>query len=435
MKGYLEWPFRPLQARSIEETAVWWSTCYLPNPAEAIFVNQPHWCIVTGPSGCGKSVVLAALERQQTGNFLINYSPVHWPHATHPWVSGGNHLAQIMTSASLILRHHLHNHPEKIAAFSRLQLEFLRWMLEKAGGSRAFLRWAENLPVQIREQLVDIPSHNLYPTTTDPLDVQGQIDELATLVQKLGFRRVMITADLNTQEIQPHLLDLQELFQWLELTHHPHFVLIAAVPTQAMLQGNIIPRARGRVSVIDLQWSTEQVQTIANKHLQCASSRADISLDTFASSELIAALAPTVAREYPLPSPAGWIQLAETLLYTCKVKKVSRLHKNDLNEVEYHFYKRHFPLKLDEPNHGVWRGYHFIQLDDQPLRLLSLLQQCAGFPINLDDSRLFSLVGSKDNFHTVVSRTRKAIEPIPDTPLYLLNKRGVGYWLENYTTS
>jgi hypothetical protein len=75
-------------------------------------------------------------------------------------------------------------------------------------------------------------------------------------------------------------------------------------------------------------------------------------------------------------------------------------------------------------------------LTDQSYRLLELLTLRGGKAINwYDDDDLQLLAGSPGNVHSIVSRTREAIEPTPDNWVYLKNKRGSdgGYWLENCT--
>jgi hypothetical protein len=437
--NYAAWPFRSTQARSLEETTAWWSDCYVENTITPILVSQPHWRVITGKTGGGKSVTLAALERKEANNsFVVYYPPERWPGSRHAWIHEGNHLAQIMTAATLAIRDYLTLHTEKVAELSTLQQEFLRWLMEKLGGARAFFRWVNALDQVLAGPLKEVPQENLYPTYTDPLDVQGQIDELASLVRTLGFERVLVITDLNSRGSQIYLHDLQTLFEWLELTHHPGLALAAAIPLEMLEQGEIIHRARGRVSVVHLRWTLEQAHEIATRHIRRALNDSASSLPAFATPPLLDHLQQLIIEEYGHHAPAGWVALAETLLYFCQQQHGVSLISLPLSEAHFRaikstFFARHMPLLVAEESHGVWRGHRFIRLDEQPLRFVALLRRRDGRPVNSDDEELFSLAHSKANIHSIASRTRNAIEPLTDQPIYLINKRGAGgYWLENY---
>ena len=427
--NFESWPFRPLQERSIEESAIWWENCYLPNMIENLIVDEPHWWILAGGSGTGKSVAIAALAQQEAGrSFLVPYSPIRWPGSPQAWLPASNHLAQMMANVSIAFRHYTSQHSEKLLSLKPSQQEFIRWLLERAGGQRAYRTWVDTLPEEIADVFNKIPQDDLYPSTIDPLDVNGQINELVNLLHAFGLQRVVFTVDLNSREVFKE--EIADLFGWLTIMHHPGFIVVATVPLSILAQRDMIKRARGRVHVHYLTWTHNQCRDIADRHIQTALGKSQATLKDYLDQVTLAEMACVIEEAYGEPAPAGWVDLAETTLYLVQHEA---LNHNPLQAVKTHFFSRHMLLQIDTDAHGVWRGPRFIRLDEQPLELLKLLYRRRGHPINWDDDDLRRLAGSKNNVHSIVSRTRKAIEPIPASPIYIINKRGEGgYWLENY---
>lgn len=430
---YNSWPFRPFQQHFVEDAQTWWAHCYLPGAAGSLLLDSPHWVLIDGEPGSGKSVALHALQRQQAATtFFVPYPPNRWPGARDALLPDENsHLRQMMANVSLAVRDYLHQFPEKAAHLSDLQREFLRWLLEQHLGARAFHVLTQRLPSDLSETFRTVPrSENLY-TSESPLDVQGQIDELVCLVQTFGFQRLVFTVDIGGQERSEHLkTGLPAMFGWLELMHHPRFIVVTAVPTTLLQQGNIEARARHRLRRISLHWEEAECRQIAEKHMQQALADETAHLSTYAVEEVLVEMGKVVVAEYGRSIPSGWVTLAETLLHLAQNHPLQPEH---IPLVKRTFYGRHMLLRLDTAAHGVWRGPRFIGLDDQPLEFVTLLLQRRGHPINWEDDQLRLLAGSKNNVHSIASRTRKAIEPLPQQPVYLLNKRGEGgYWLENF---
>jgi hypothetical protein len=186
------------------------------------------------------------------------------------------------------------------------------------------------------------------------------------------------------------------------------------------------------VRALRLSWSPEQCRQIAERHIRQALSQ-PLPLRALATESLLGKVAEMIEEEFGETAvPAGWAALAETLLYLSqRERKPVPLRESCFGEVVRAFFGRHMQLRIDEEAHGVWRGPRFIRLDEQPLNFLALLQQRRGHPINWDDPDLRFLAGSKGNVYSIASRTRKVIEPWPDEPIYLINKRGEGgYWIE-----
>lgn len=431
---YETWPFRPVQQRSIEETEMWWQHCYVANMAEQLLLNTPHWWILVGGPGSGKTVALTSLARREAEtSFMIPYPPRRWPGSEQAWLRDqSSHLAQMMAAASIEMRHFLSQHLEQLISLTVLQREFVRWLLELTGGERTYWRWLHSLPSNVAEIYSEVPQINLFPSTDDPLDIDGQIDELVCLVQAFGLQRVLFTADLNSRKALNYQEGAANLFGWLNLMHHPGFVVVATMPTDMLERSDVLRRARGRVHVQHLNWLEKDCREIANGHIKTAVNDPAFSLQVFANEDVLQAMGAVIEQEYGKPTPAGWIGLAETILFLFQQRQMP-LALGDLDLVKRHFFQRHLLLRLDMDAHGVWRGPNFMRLDDQPLWFLELLYRRRGHPINWDDDELRTLAGSKNNVHSIASRTRKVIEPISKKPVYLVNKRGEGgYWLEGF---
>ncbi|MCB8917487.1 MAG: winged helix-turn-helix domain-containing protein [Ardenticatenaceae bacterium] len=437
---YDAWPFRPLHEQSIEEKELWWNNCYLPSNVDRLLPDYPHWCLVTGGPGSGKSVAIAALRRREAqASFIVPYPPERWPGSPQAWLrETDSHLAQMMVAAGLELQNFLLQNKEHARDLSGMQREYLRWLIEKPRrGRRAYRRLTDGLDEDMRTIFESVPFADLFPDENDPLDVQGQIAELVWLVQALGFQRVLFILDLQTRYHDQYADSLAELFDWLDIMHQPGFALVAAVPPPTIERGQLVARTRGRVSVLHLNWQTEQGIAIADRLIRQAlpAGAKHMSLNSLADERTIADMAEVIAGEYGYQAPAGWVTLAETILYLDG--KDGRSGSGQLEdrslEVQRAYFARHMKIAVDEDAHGIWRGPKFMHLDDRPFQFVRLLLQRRGNPINWDDNELRILAGSPGNVHSIASRTRKVLEPFPSDPIYIINRRGEGgYLLQNY---
>ena len=436
---YARWPFYSPEDLPAEEASRWWEECYVPGPLERSG-SEPFWRILIGGPGSGKTVALLALARREAAHaLLISYPPERWPGAPGEWVPGGNHLAQIMSSAALALRDLFFQRPDRIFTLSDLQKEFLRWLMEKYLGSRAFRRWMEGLPAEYNEALSRIPYQDLFPTTTQPLDVQGQIDELVNLARRLGYSWVRILTDFNEIRARKHVGALRQLIGAYDLMLHPGFRMAMTLPRGLWSREELARIARGRIEVTPLSWTREQVWEIALRHLRTARGDPSLRLEDWIAPKLQQALEAWLLEEYGGYAPAGWVGLAETVLHltTRLERRLPRpLRPSDFREVIRSLCARHLPLRMDPEARGVWRGPRFIPMADQPLNFLKALWERRGGPVDASDERVRALLGSrgatKANLHTLAARIRRQIEPFPDQPVYLINRRGEGgYFLEH----
>lgn len=443
--GYELWPFRPYHARFVDESARWWEYCHVPTGTEAELQDRPFWSAVTGGTGSGKSVILANLEqRESKTSFILRYPPARWPGAKQCWAPGGDHLSQIMAEASISLREFFSANPAKLAILSKDQRSFLRWVIEKFGGPRAFSRWIDGFGADHTELFHNVAYEDIYPGTAASSNVHGQINELVILVCKLGYRRLLIMVDLNESDLYQPLIwnkdekpleHLKSLLRLPDLTRSGGFALVAAIPSRADEEVRTIKSSFDQIKFFHIRWTLDDLRKAATAHLRQAVGKADAEMTDFISESLYHEMENWLVVEYGEYTPCAWVFLVETVLYLTLAEHKQRqppLEDNAKDELQRTFYARHIPLRLDLEARGVWRGRKFIELTDQPLNFLKILKRHDGKPVNSEDSELLQIASrKKSNIHTIASRTRDLIEPFPK-PIYIINERKEGgYWLEN----
>ncbi|GAB4579062.1 MAG: hypothetical protein Fur0022_18000 [Anaerolineales bacterium] len=425
----LSWPFLPLSAQAEEERLRWWRACYYPGIAEAVG-ELTGWRVVTGAKGSGKSVLLAALERRERETtFIIEYPPEKWAGKPQCWIPQGNHFAQIMAGAAWQLRETLLTAHERASALSEVHYEFLRWLVEKYLGERVFRSWTGGLPSDLAKKFPAEPTEDFFPSTTQLLDVQGQVDELVSVARRLGYQRVLVVSDVDRKTARESVYAIESLFSLTEVIQHPGFSVLVALPLESLTEASVVERARGRVSVLFMRWEAEEVWALMRQYLQTALEDETKVEQSLAIVEKT--FEKTLLEGYGAYLPTGWIALAETMAYLVRHKRLSwPVRENDVPVLEREFYIRHIPIQVDAQAHGVWRGKHFIQLQEQLVAFLEVLSHTPGKSVHLEHAHLSSVAKTKNNLHSLASRTRKQIEPFPKDPIYLQHDED-GYRLEH----
>ncbi|CAG0962231.1 hypothetical protein ANRL3_00953 [Anaerolineae bacterium] len=429
--AFANWPFALSATRSDEENERWWQECYLPNQVESILSSQAHWHLITGSIGSGRSVVLDALEQsvRQTA-LVLRYPSSSWPGAKNAIKKEGNHLSQIMSLASLTLQQILGDAPEKLETLSNTQREYLRWLIEKFTGKRAYSRWLDGMSDNHAQLMRDVLFEDIYHTDTETLDIKGQIEELLGVCRRLGLQQVLIFSDVEYVLTQTQMDRLNDLVTWLELMHHQGLALIAALPSH-LCDDKLKARMRGRIAIVRMQWTEDQTIEIANRHICVSTNREIQSISELATQRLLGKLTKIVHDEFEEPAPLAWVGLAQVLLQI--VARFSHpLDVLHFDEVKHEYFRKYLQLLPEATltRRGVWRGPKFIPLDDQPFRFLQTLCQTPGKAFDLEDQRLKDIAATKGNIHTLTRRVRKAIEPDPSQPIYLQNRKNEGYWVD-----
>ena len=437
-QGYLDWPFRP-DHRSDEQEAQWWRTCYLPTATDHQLAGAAHWFVLAGPPGSGKSVALAAWLARRAESLLLQYPPELWPGSPKAWhPSDPTHLRQMLAVAGNYIAEVVQRDPALAEGLDRFQREFLRALLEQQGGARRYQRFVLGLPPPLRPVYQETKAEvDFFDDTNSLIGVQGIIQELVLLANALGRQRIVFLVDPVEPLGHAHLVGLGNLLGWLDLTDNPDLAVVVALREALLHDSPLLARARSRISLIYTHWTEAECRRVAACHMQQAlpDAAADQPLSAYLTEEVIEMAGRMLVAEYGDANPSGWVLLAETVLfavYRADTPLAAPIAAADFGALRKLFFTRHIKLRLDPAGHRVWRGARSLAIDDQPLRLLTLLHQRQR-RVNWDDLELRELAGSPSNLYSIASRARKAIEPDPDDPVFLLNKRGIegGYWLEN----
>lgn len=141
-------------------------------------------------------------------------------------------------------------------------------------------------------------------------------------------------------------------------------------------------------------------------------------------------------------SPRNLLRLGESLLWTHTRRSGDsisltlddwKLTLSDFYDVPVSTRMRpplHPPLRLDKENQLAWVGTRPVELPDAPFFLLSYLYDRAGRIVS--KSELYTETGlTKANLYQLTHRIRKAIEPDPKHPVYLVIERERGLRLDN----
>ncbi|SIP88728.1 two-component system, OmpR family, response regulator VicR [Alkalispirochaeta americana] len=91
-------------------------------------------------------------------------------------------------------------------------------------------------------------------------------------------------------------------------------------------------------------------------------------------------------------------------------------------------------LRIDPLRGEVFRGEAALQLTPTEFRLLSLLALAPGHPVAVETilERIWNSTdweGGAEMVKVNIRRLRQKIEPDPSRPVYILNRRGMGYFL------
>jgi len=424
------WPFLPPHSWTVEQAERWWRECYLPHPAEITLQDSPQWLILRGGYQSGKSTALEALRRERARDslilkrdFSIDRLPVDQP---------ANLLHWIMQTASWALREHLTRHPELFDALSHTQCEFLRWSIEKFHQTRAFTRWLDGLSPSATQKL-QVAFTDLYPTQTTTSDVGGQIEELVNLCTRIGFERILVTIDVPPFPDSTIINEIDEFLRWLEPMQYPPLQVVVALPLEICTPDRL-ELTRSRAKIIDLSPSEKHIDALLQRYLWVATSGEIQHLEQVSTKEMLLALDQFLEQEFGYASPGAWINFLNILL-----EKASHLTPNDqtlpldhscTNEAILGYYRLFLPLrKADNEDHlGVWRGHRWIRLDRASYDFLMQLFSNKGKYVDHVQTQK-----KKANLHTLARRVRVAIEPDPSNPIYLLNDRGEGYWIEHFS--
>jgi len=402
--------------------------CYLPHFTETTLHGAERSVVLFGPPDSGKTTLMRRLRQAGQSNlFFIDYPAVHWPANAHT----PSHTDSIMGCAADALGRFLSKNPDGLASLTPVNLEYVRWLLEKYLGGRASRVLADTIRNETLLALTDRPYQDLYPTNRPNLYLRGQISELVTVVRRLGFDAgVAVLVDIDSRDAGAPAItdDLPALFDWLEIFELDGFAFKIALPESLAVQAGLATKFERLVTPIRLHWEVADCRKIADCHL----AQDGHSLAKLAEPSLLAGLEAQLCVTCGGPTPIAWTRLAHHLLAEATANSAP-LPPSAREAILCRYFRKHISLKLDTERRGVWRGAEFIALTEQPFSVLRELWRLTGRPdVSLEarDAALMRIAGKRGNLNTIARRLRENIEPDPNTPIYLHNTRAEGYWLE-----
>ncbi len=421
--SYDFWPFVKPEDRLAAEDARWWQECYLPRPVEEVIRGQTLWSVISGTAGSGKTTVLQSVLRTAGPHiFVLDYSPRQWKDL--PQTTQNGHLWNWIHLVSRQLSEEILEKPELILQIPNTQRQFLLWAIRKFDSPRYFSRWLEKLPPESADLMQGIKYEDLYQSQTNPRDAKDQISELLDICQSIGYTRIWITMEVPLGLPEEQIRQLQTLFSWHELMHHPNLRLIAVMPRQMLEQVDPerLSKSRVRITLVDPPCE-EVLNGMVQRSLQSASGGKLRALSEIAATDLLDALQGLIDLEIGESTPGAWLCAAQILLkqYAPSGRK---LDGADLPLMRREFYRNYIPIWI-APNNmgGVWRGENFIPLDRYLFEFFAELYE------GKKDRAAPKKV--QDYHYTLAHRIRERIEPDPENPIYLVGQRNQGYWVEN----
>jgi hypothetical protein len=425
--SYQQWPFAPplgAPADSLRER--WWQECFVATPAIEAFAEAAGPAVLLGRPGSGKSVAVHAWLRRAAGRtLLVPYPPHNWPRAANAWLPGQGHFAQMLAAAAGELVRLLTAQPELFRRLSPLSQEFLAWLVERHLSRRQLHRLGHHLQSRLpAAPPLAQPAEELYGGSVTEMEVWSQAGELVELAQALGFDQVGLYADLDQWQAAAHRDDLLELLNWLSLLEYPGLALRLAAPLDAL---PAVP-ATSRLAFVRLESDEAEVMALVERCLAVATVGRRQALASLATPAVLDQARAVVAELYEAPSPRGWLDWAETLLYLTGQKDGRPVA--DADEAVFTYFRRHVPLRLEEAMPAVWRGPQRVALEQQSYELLQIL--FASRRSGLARDALLAVVATEDNLHGAIGRLRGRIEPVrfKNDYVYIQTVKNYGYYLE-----
>ena len=335
----------------------------MPPPALEVVESHSQWCVLWGGFQQGKSALLRALKRrQETYALVLEDDSFSAPGGERP---SGNILYRILYHASWALRERLRNEPGLFASLSKTQLEFLRWAVEKFHSRRAFLRWLDGLPAENAQTLETIPYEDLYPTQTETIHVEGQLEELVNVCHRLGYQQVILHVDTTPFLSAGQQDEIRATLGWLKPMEHYGIKVILALPP-LFSKEEIVHLGRGRLRLVEVEAAPNLTSEIIARHLRAATAGQFENLRQLCSPDLLARFEKMVAEEFDRSSPPGaWLKVCEIALEMVNRTGQVPLSSEIFPALRQTYALRHQPLRLGakEQFPGVWRGYQWLSLD------------------------------------------------------------------------
>lgn len=326
--------------------------------------------------------------------------------------------------------------PTPWESFSERRFRSLRDLYVHYNGyddPESFARWADIAPLPTK-QFQQI-AETMDPVKESILNNYGDVwNAIRGILLSISSPPLLIICDhasIDSAALTTFFTNCQQ--GWLDQAIDTIRIIIT-IEAQTFQRLNVPQRALDRFQKITLEWDVAEIEQIANRHLALAISNPPVPKVMleylFSQEDRSQILENAIALIGKIP-PAG-VSIAEAIYFANHGKITTPLSKEASEESRLELYRRYGKLYYDFKTERAWRGREQLPpFPDVPRRVFELLYRLRNNVIDPVSAEFHSLVGSSDNRYAVISRIRKIIEPIPSKPIYLINNRSEGYWLEH----
>lgn len=434
-----------VQRLAQEQGARWREKCYVDTNVDGLFADPARSVVVVTHAGCGISTSLAQLHSY--GLLSFSYDLDQWPGQKRAFTKAPDHFGQWMAQIAYTFVDLLRQEPNRLAALSRANLEFVTWLVYHHLSQRQRRHWTDLLQArlpdetwqQLQATISDEAFAYLFGTTVS--DLVEQIDECLDLARQLGWRGIFASVDLRWSDWIKRPPEqrlaakegLSQLLTTLTPLQRPGFGFKMGVPRRLFSLQEVRALVRGRATVADYDWPAPKLVEVADRLIAQAISEKDTALRAAVlPSERWHDLAADLALIWETPGPAAAVALALHAL------ELARESQNTLENLRRHLYRSSARLQIDNDlNQGqVWRGMEPIKLTERPFDIFKALWERRGELVSNDE--LVDLAGSKGNVDTNIKRVRQALEPFykekernkEEDFLYIRRDQYRGAWLD-----
>lgn len=433
--------FKTLKA----ESEPWLSDVFVSLPVFEHLMEE-HSTILYGEPGSGKTATLLELRRQQKDNI---FTVVWRPEPILEAPAAGTALAQqaikqaLQTCVeNLVLEGSL---PQRLGEPSEHIVSALQWFLQHHLPFEAGFYMQDQASRLLPDELqwyLNLLGQSLPPIVKEQTSLRDQLRLLLAVLRAAKYERLWLMVDglerwtprQTGEQIEAALEAVLSTLVFFDL---PDVAFKFFVPTSFK---NILHKTGGverhRFSEVDLTWSTESLQAILKKRLECALSTKKASLDSLCDGDEFL----NWLKEYGGISPRAWLGFTAPLVAKYQ-EKGKRLTSAQTRE----FIREHpAPLSIRRERSEVWLGQkRIVNNSALEFRVLEYLAAHTEKLVSLEELYYYAYKelsappdkgdpawsasetwrGAMDN---VLMRIRQKIEPDPKNPLYLVTNHGKG---------
>lgn len=427
--------------------------CFVPPPDFELMAGTRS-AIIFGKSGSGKSATRKALENRIISLGKPKRIRVDWrPAPLAPGVPADSfsmraQLAQVLDACAVATLRHIGCYPDDFLAAPDWAQDVVAWFVRCAllGDWTIRLRALatetdESARLALNSLAARPPREVLRPEATPEL----VIDELARALLPLGLEGFVVVADglevwLGSEqerltEALKAFLSALELFERSRLTYKL-FVPAELEPVLVTAGGT----SRRRLDSYHLHWTEKELTKIVEQRLALAVGRKGFRLTNLCEAR---GLRDWLKRVGGM-APRGWLESMRPLLTAYLENKARTKRARPLTEEEWARIRRRFPppLSVDRTTGRVTVGWQQIE-DLSPVEhaLLAYLYERRGeicskrelydayltlYPERKPTGEIIVRKDYEGLIDTALWRLRRAIEPVPDSPLLIETVKGRG---------